>query len=69
MVVNETADVPAKTTLRFELYAYTNKGGSTSRIVEVAADEWADMSESERLAYMRERLFSSLMVEWGYSEV
>lgn len=69
MAAEENLEDESGEMLEFELRAYTDRGGATYRTVRVAACEWAQMDEDERIAYMREKLFSSLMVEWSYSEV
>jgi hypothetical protein len=52
-------------TIKVRIHARTWKLDShDERIVEVDADEWADMSQEERNEFCREELFN--VIEWGW---
>lgn len=55
---------------KFKLWIATDRVGSkTDREVEVDAEEWEELSETERDEYMYDELMNSCMFEWGFNEV
>ena len=58
-------------TIKIKIWVSTNMVGSKcERTIEVDAEEWKEMSESERDDYIHEEIFvNSFMVEWGYKIV